>query len=84
MVTTKLYPHQKQALSFLLDRERIHEIPAADPPGQPSIVSLWARETDTYGRVKGWKNVVADLEIAGSTPPPQARGYVPSFPPVPS
>ncbi|SCV70683.1 BQ2448_3445 [Microbotryum intermedium] len=76
MVTTKLYPHQKQALSFLLDRERIHEVPEKDERGKPTIVSLWSRESNPYGQPVGWKSVVADLRISGPEPPPQTRGAI--------
>ncbi|SCZ99378.1 BZ3500_MvSof-1268-A1-R1_Chr7-2g09506 [Microbotryum saponariae] len=76
MVTTKLYPHQKQALSFLLDRERIHEVPEKDERGKPTILSLWSRESNPYGQPVGWKSVVADLSISGPEPPPQTRGAI--------
>ncbi|KAM0789050.1 hypothetical protein ACM66B_003113 [Microbotryomycetes sp. NB124-2] len=78
IVRTKLYPHQKQALSFLLDREKLQEIPEKDPKDgrNPTRVSLWERQQDPFGRVKGWKNLVSDLEIAGEAPPPQARGAI--------
>ncbi|GAA5987310.1 hypothetical protein JCM5350_008142 [Sporobolomyces pararoseus] len=77
VVSTKLYPHQKQALSFLLDREKEIEIPAKDPPGkEPMMVSLWQRVNDTYGKCIAWQNVVSDLRISGNRPPPQARGAI--------
>ncbi|GAA5833114.1 hypothetical protein JCM3766R1_001399 [Sporobolomyces carnicolor] len=77
IVSTKLYPHQKQALSFLLDREKEIEIPAKVPPGEkPTMVSLWQRVNDSYGKCMGWQNVVTDLQISGDRPPPQARGAI--------
>ncbi|GAA5901516.1 uncharacterized protein JCM6883_000238 [Sporobolomyces salmoneus] len=77
VVSTKLYPHQKQALSFLLDREKEIEIPAQDPAGgKPLMVSLWQRVNDTYGRCVAWQSVVTDLQISGTRPPPQARGAI--------
>ncbi|GAA5994527.1 uncharacterized protein JCM10292_002114 [Rhodotorula paludigena] len=76
IVATTLYPHQKQALSFLLDREKIVEIPPRDEKGKPTMVSLWERISDTYGRPRGWRSVVTDLEIEGERPPPQARGAI--------
>ncbi|KAK4057785.1 hypothetical protein OIO90_001004 [Microbotryomycetes sp. JL221] len=77
-VRTKLYPHQKQALSFLLDREKLQKITDRDPKGggKPTRVSLWERQQDPFGRVRGWKNLVSDLEIAGESPPPQTRGAI--------
>ncbi|BGP24045.1 DNA repair protein rad5 [Rhodotorula toruloides] len=77
IVSTPLYPHQKQALSFLLDREKLTDVPERDPPGQePTVVSLWKRISDPYGRPTGWQNLVTDLHIAGARPPPQARGAI--------
>ncbi|GAA5930136.1 uncharacterized protein JCM15063_004725 [Sporobolomyces koalae] len=77
IVSTKLYPHQKQALSFLLDREKEVQVPKRDARGEkPTMVSLWERASDTYGKCIGWKNVVSDLEIKGDRPPPQARGAI--------
>lgn len=75
IVSTTLYPHQKQALAFLLDRESLVKIPEKDVKGQPpAMVSLWQRKSDAYGQVRGWTNLVTDLEIPGARPPPQARG----------
>lgn len=76
IVSTKLYPHQKQALSFLLDRERLVEVPATGKAGEDIIVSLWRRKLDTYDRPVAWMNVVADIEIKGAPPPPQASGSI--------
>lgn len=77
IVSTTLYPHQKQALAFLLDRESLVKIPEKDVKGQPpAMVSLWQRKSDAYGQVRGWTNLVTDLEIPGARPPPQARGAI--------
>ena len=46
------------------------------------MVALWERISDTYGRPKGWRSVVTDLQIEGVKPPPQARGHVALFPPA--
>lgn len=54
-VATKLYPHQKKALTFLLERE--HEI--TQPNGENS--SLWKRRVDPYGR-ETYFNVVTQRE----------------------
>ncbi|GAA5908976.1 hypothetical protein JCM6882_004960 [Rhodosporidiobolus microsporus] len=76
IVSTPLYPHQKQALSFLLDREAVAQIPDV-PLGKPEpIISLWQRDRNTYGKVIGWNCVVADMKIKGERPPPQARGAI--------
>ncbi|GAA5933630.1 hypothetical protein JCM3775_003757 [Rhodotorula graminis] len=77
IVATKLYPHQKQALAFLLDRETLVEVPERDKRGdKPTMVALWERISDPYGRPKGWRSVVTDLQIEGVKPPPQARGAI--------
>ncbi|GAA5859731.1 hypothetical protein JCM8547_007003 [Rhodosporidiobolus lusitaniae] len=78
IVATPLYPHQKQALSFLLDRESVVPIPPTDPPGgPPTIVSLWKREMNLMGtRTIGWKSLVSDLRMEGERGPPQARGAI--------
>lgn len=77
MISTRLYPHQKQALSFLLDRERLVPVlPVQKGIPDTTTVSLWQRKLDIYGRVVGWINLVTDLEIAGDVPPPQCRGAI--------
>lgn len=90
MVTTKLYPHQKQALSFLLDRERGTD-PAPVKEGHPDISSnsseevviveeklhgLWRSRRDHRNRIVGWSNVVTEAQIDGASPPPQCRGAI--------
>lgn len=76
MITTLLYPHQKQALSFLLDRETLDPAPAAPPGQEQPVVSLWRRRVNVYGESLGWTNVVTELEITGEATPPQARGSI--------
>lgn len=87
MVTTQLYPHQKQALSFLLDREAgsdALELPVASGPGgrainkssEDVIHGLWRQRRDVYGRTIGWQNLVSQVEISGEAPPPQTRGAI--------
>ncbi|GAA5976261.1 hypothetical protein JCM11641_001097 [Rhodosporidiobolus odoratus] len=77
IVSTPLYPHQKQALSFLLDREDLPVVPARDKPGKPGfILGLWQRVNDPYGRVKGWRSLVSDIEVQGERAPPQSRGAI--------
>lgn len=83
IVTTNLYPHQKQALAFLLDRERGNdplstlESPATStsaPSAANESYGLWRAKTDSAKRVIGWKNLVTLSEIEGAAAPPQARG----------
>jgi SWI/SNF-related matrix-associated actin-dependent regulator of chromatin subfamily A3 len=72
-----MYPHQKQALSFLLDRER--KVPVTTPTAGKEddlMISLWKRRVDTYNRPIGWTNVVTNLEITGAAPPPQTQGAI--------
>ncbi|KZV93796.1 hypothetical protein EXIGLDRAFT_612562 [Exidia glandulosa HHB12029] len=63
-VATKLYPHQKKALTFLLERER--EI--TQPNGQHS--SLWKRRRDRYGR-ETFYNIVTSRETVD--PPTESK-----------
>lgn len=88
MITTKLYPHQKQALAFLLDRERLRTV--EDVLQKPStvdvngtmqenvdqLISLWRPRKNTYGRLVGWQHVVTEVEIGSDRPPPQCRGAI--------
>ena len=76
MISTKLYPHQKQALSFLLDRETLSDIPKTSATDEQPVVSLWQRRVDPYNRPIGWVNLVTDLTISGAAPPPRARGSI--------
>jgi SWI/SNF-related matrix-associated actin-dependent regulator of chromatin subfamily A3 len=79
MVTTPLYPYQKQALSFLIDRERLRtlaEVRELGDEGEERLVSLWRVRRDLYDRHVGWTNVVTDVEISGEELPPQARGAI--------
>ncbi|BGP15394.1 hypothetical protein JCM10213v2_003362 [Rhodosporidiobolus nylandii] len=76
IVCTPLYPHQRQALSFLLDRESLVAIPKRDAPGAPPVdVSLFRRSRDAYGKVT-WRSLVSDVELRGEKGPRQARGAI--------
>lgn len=87
MLHTKLYPHQKQALAFLLDREKLRTIDAvlnkkmnkhANGEGEQEdeLISLWRPRKDLYGRFIGWQHVVTEVEIGSDRPPPQCRGAI--------
>ncbi|THH09193.1 hypothetical protein EW145_g2187 [Phellinidium pouzarii] len=65
-IATKLYPHQKKAITFLLERER--EIPG--PGGKPS--SLWQSRLNPHSQMKYWFNVVTQKEI--DTKPIECKG----------
>lgn len=77
IVTTSLYPHQKQALAFLIDREKLLPLPAADAPEENCYVALWQlqRGTESY-----WVNAVTGIAVPFSplrpTLPPQCRGAI--------
>ncbi|GAA96374.1 uncharacterized protein L969DRAFT_91492 [Mixia osmundae IAM 14324] len=89
-VVTPLYPHQKQALSFMLDREMpracdVHGqiTMVSDPalPAQPDstadqMISLWRPRVDAYNRLTGWTNAVTDVEVDKSSRPPQTLGSI--------
>lgn len=88
MVHTKLYPHQKQALAFLLDRERLRTVDAvlkkkkekekkaAAEEVDDELISLWRPRKDLYGRFIGWQHAVTEVEIGSDRPPPQCRGAI--------
>jgi SWI/SNF-related matrix-associated actin-dependent regulator of chromatin subfamily A3 len=80
-VTTSLYPYQKQALSFLIDRERLRTLEevtekSSEDGEEEDLISLWRVRRDLYNRHIGWTNVVTDIEISGKDLPPQARGAI--------
>jgi SWI/SNF-related matrix-associated actin-dependent regulator of chromatin subfamily A3 len=83
-VTTKLYPHQKQALSFLLDRERGSDPSTIEAASGVQVLApadelngLWQSRRNFANRVIGWSNaVVTDFQIDGANPPPQSRGAI--------
>ena len=56
-VATKLYPHQKKALTFLLERER--ELPAVC--SKPS--SLWQEKINYLTGQKSWLHLVTQREV---------------------
>ena len=90
IVSTKLYPHQKQAVSFILDRERLVDTTNTVREGEPidiesedtkadkegEVVSLWERMRDGRQRPRGWKSIVTGVELTGEAAPPQARGSI--------
>ncbi|KAF8578440.1 hypothetical protein K439DRAFT_1528852 [Ramaria rubella] len=74
-IQTTLYPHQKKALTFLLEREGEVSGPARDPGAtapQPlpsrwgeggSSSSLWQVRKDPSGRIMSWMHAVTNREI---------------------
>lgn len=82
-VVTPLYPHQRQALAFMLDRESLKEVDdngikgaSGEVDKEENLVSLWKQKKDTYGRLVGWVNVVTEVEKTGKQPPPQCRSSI--------
>ncbi|KAG8898849.1 hypothetical protein FRB99_007122 [Tulasnella sp. 403] len=67
-IATNLYPHQKKALTFLLERELEREA----PPGKSS--SLWQPRKDPSGRVRAWYNVVTTKEVRQQ--PQECKGAI--------
>ncbi|KAF8634441.1 hypothetical protein AX15_000890 [Amanita polypyramis BW_CC] len=67
-IATKLYPHQKKALTFLLERER--EI--TGPDGACS--SLWQPGTNPWSHQKSWFHVVTQKEVFEE--PIEAKGAI--------
>lgn len=66
-IATKLYPHQKKALTFLLERE--HEL---DLTSSGKTSSLWQPRTHAATRSKSWVNLVTQQEVYQE--PREARG----------
>ncbi|KDQ30973.1 hypothetical protein PLEOSDRAFT_1054121 [Pleurotus ostreatus PC15] len=66
-VATKLYPHQKKALTFLLDRE--HEKPAGD-----KFASLWKKEMDPMSGHLVWVHVVTKEQVYQE--PKESKGSI--------
>jgi len=56
-ISTTLYPHQKKALTFLLEREREQK----DADG--NFPSLWQERRNPVTRQKSWVNVVTQKEV---------------------
>lgn len=67
-VATKLYPHQKKALTFLLEREQ--ETYNAD--GTSS--SLWQPRTNPLSKQNSWEHVVTLKEVFEK--PQESRGSI--------
>ncbi|KDQ19896.1 hypothetical protein BOTBODRAFT_101668 [Botryobasidium botryosum FD-172 SS1] len=67
-IATSLYPHQKKALTFLLEREG--ERPA--PSGKS--ISLWTVRKDQMGNIRSWYNVVTQKEVTKE--PREAKGAI--------
>ena len=67
-VATKLYPHQKKALTFLLERER--EKCTADG----KFSSLWQLRTSPLSRQSSWFHIVTQREVFEE--PREAKGAI--------
>lgn len=65
-VATTLYPHQKKALTFLLDREK--------DKGSGGSGSLWQVRKDASGRPRAWYNPVTGKEYQKE--PPMEKGGI--------
>ncbi|CAH7677612.1 SNF2 family N-terminal domain-domain-containing protein [Phakopsora pachyrhizi] len=87
LVVTPLYPHQKQALSFMLDRERLKdveetketvsgpvELAKLELEDEVNLVSLWKKNRDSRGKHIGWINVVTGTQQNCTQSPEQCRG----------
>ncbi|GJJ09857.1 hypothetical protein Clacol_004081 [Clathrus columnatus] len=72
-INTTLYPHQKKALTFLLDRENEISGAARDPQStkpqpianrwQDGASSLWTARKDPSGRIISWMHAVTNREV---------------------
>jgi SWI/SNF-related matrix-associated actin-dependent regulator of chromatin subfamily A3 len=68
-VATKLYPHQKKALTFLLERE-------ADPEKRDinKLPSLWQRRHNPLAQRTSWVHVITQKEMF--EPPKESKGSI--------
>ncbi|KEP49229.1 SNF2 family DNA-dependent ATPase [Rhizoctonia solani 123E] len=66
-VATRLYPHQKEALTFLLEREKEVKAPKS------RAASLWTTRKDSKGRTT-WYNIVTQKETRKE--PAECRGAI--------
>lgn len=75
-IQTKLYPHQKKALTFLLEREgeisgpkrdrtakEPQPLPSRWGDGSSSSSSLWQVRKDPAGRIMSWMHAVTNREV---------------------
>lgn len=77
IVTTQLYAHQKQALAFLIDRERLLPLPEKNATEEQSFIALWQLQR---GDQPCWVNAVTGVMVPFSplrpVLPPQCRGSI--------
>ena len=69
-IATTLYPHQKKALTFLLERER--ERPGSGPSGKHS--SLWQERMNPITGQRSWTHLITQREI--SHEPQEAKSSI--------
>ncbi|WFD01828.1 1-phosphatidylinositol 4-kinase [Malassezia obtusa] len=65
LISAKLFTHQKQALTFLLDRERerrFEELLDRDPSSDTNHISLWTI-TQQAGRIQAYQNIVTQTVL---------------------
>ncbi|KAJ7225691.1 SNF2 family N-terminal domain-containing protein [Mycena pura] len=67
-VATRLYPHQKKALTFLLERER--EKPGSDG----KFSSLWQMRTNSVSQRRSWFHTITTKEVFQE--PEEAKGAI--------
>ena len=67
-VATQLYPHQKKAITFLLERER-ENISAGS-----GVSSLWQHRYNPLSRQTTWFHVVTHNEVC--EPPEESKGAI--------
>ena len=65
-IATKLYPHQKKALTFMLEREGERPITGGS--------SLWQERFNPVSQERSWMHVVTQREVF--EPPRAAKGAI--------
>jgi hypothetical protein len=66
-IATNLYPHQKKALTFLLEREQESD------SGTSRV--LWTPQKDATGRIRGWQNRITGKDTQ-KEPTPDKGGIL--------
>jgi SWI/SNF-related matrix-associated actin-dependent regulator of chromatin subfamily A3 len=67
-VATTLYPHQKKALTFLLERER------ENSSSDGKFSSLWQNRVNPITGARIWYHIVTQKEV--SEEPPDCKGAI--------
>ncbi|PKI85613.1 hypothetical protein MVES_000712 [Malassezia vespertilionis] len=62
-ITTPLFPHQKQALTFLMDREKERNFEELIDTDKDAHISLWSVERHIGQRIQRYRNIVTRTSV---------------------